>query len=443
MRVRFLLFLLPSLALFLGGIIYSIFIGYDDTAFILAMIILFTIICFFGDLCGGSKIYSAIFSFFILLVIQYLAVILPLWFGDKPFYRFFSDYNEATEYFIKFGVISCLGFVFLSISYSLARGRSEPFSLCMCEGEYKFNFFGILSPLFISVCGFIYIIYNVGGLYFLLGNIGYRNQVLSSFTALLAFIKLGYLTSSLFLIIGKNKLSLFSFLLQSFILGSLGERGAVLFVGVIPILVIYSLLKGGLSRKFIFLSVSSFLLFYVIIGSIRSTQVDELSNESISIDTLLSVVSKTEHQINASATIKLADENGYEFGSNLGYFFLAIIPRSVWAEKPVTSESAIIGMKIKNVDDPSGAGLPPGVFAYGYYHFGWIGVVIFSIIAGGFSGYMERYFLTPYTENKLFIYVQLQVYFVYIFSTEVQVKMLVAMVITLVVLRLSAIKIIK
>ncbi len=178
----------------------------------------------------------------------------------------------------------------------------------------------------------------------------------------------------------------------------------------------------SLSLKNIIILLVAFSVYYGSIGALRNN-VDE--NEEFDLKaSSLSIIKHTAHHHIAASTIFMADNDGFWYGKSLANIIFAPIPRSIWPTKPIIAESGAVGAQLKGSDTLSGIGLPPGNFAYYYLQGGVIGLVVLSIVSGFFSGCIEKFFLKTTNEFNIVLYSQTQTLFFFVFSTEVQIKLL-------------------
>lgn len=369
----------------------------------------------------GSKITSTLFLYFVFLSPQLLALILPYATGYLPHYRFFSSLDVAEEYFIKYLLLLSLSVLILAISHKV--GKKITLSHKLFSNSHVHGFVCLL-PISLSLLVFVKIVHHAGSMQLLFLSLGARAQLFSDISGLISLLPIGYLTSCLYLINGKKFNALVTFIIISILMVMIGERGAVLFSGIYPLMIIYILKYRYIPKKLLFTGGVTFIIFFIAVGVIRSNQQSKFEGANI-FQSAIDVVSKTEHQINAAATLKLADKDGYMFGGNFLNVLFAVIPRKIWPEKPVTAESAIVGMKLKNTSDPNGAGLPPGQTAYFYLNFGYAGVVSLFFLTGVFTGFVEKYFTSNITHFSMLFYSQTAPMYINLFSTEVQVKFIV------------------
>lgn len=118
-----------------------------------------------------------------------------------------------------------------------------------------------------------------------------------------------------------------------------------------------------------------------------ATRTVEVTTQTV-IDTFVltrtfSDVPTTSHIIRG-VPAKLAFANGDTVTS----WLVAPIPRDVWPDKPIVSLGPTIGFLLYG--NPR-SGVPPGMIAEGYWNFGLVGVLSFSLLSGVVIGAVERW----------------------------------------------------
>ncbi|MEZ8452260.1 O-antigen polymerase [Vibrio splendidus] len=390
----------------LSMLIYSIFLFFS-----------FWLLC--GSLVKAYRIYNPFFLLYLLWIPQVASIFLPLLFGESFNFRFFSDYNEAENYLSTYFILLSVGLLFLTIGYLVSFSFSYP----EIKGEVSNSklSYVVYLPFLITIAIYFMVLSNVGGLISMMSSYRLGARQFVNVAGLVSQLPIGYLTVFILILNNKIKQGFIFFAIVTMLLFSVGERGAVLFSGIIPCLILYFKLKGSLSINKIVFPLVLFLISYSIVGGLR----DFNSESKVSLDSkVTSALNKVEAQINAAATIKLTDNNGYALGENYINIIYAFIPRAYWPEKPVIAESGIIGMKLKNVSDSAGAGLPPGATAYAYYNFGTFGVVILMSLGGVIAGVFFNLFIKSKNDFFNIIYVKIAPLAYYFHSTEIQVKMI-------------------
>ncbi|RBW66284.1 hypothetical protein DS893_05595 [Vibrionales bacterium C3R12] len=426
MKINKKILFLLSVIIFLLSIIFAYsFYNSSGYVYIIFSVLLLTLSLSVSVFISKSYLlHSTMFSFHFFVIPQLLAVLIPLAFGDVPYYRFFGDDSEAMLYFSKYFLILSFSLLIISVFHYFGKKRRLP-SIFIKAFEVDVPRFVCFLPLMLSILAFIWVMVTSGGIRIMFDNIGHRALFYKDLGVFLMIIPLGYLSSILFLLKGLNKLSFSIFIIVTIFLSLVGERGAVLFNGLLPLLLVHQVLYRKKSNRLIIISLISFFILYLLIGTIRYVSMSNNETESevvLTKDDIVEVFSKTEHQVNAAATIKLTDDKGLFLGKPLINIIYAWVPRSFWAEKPVIAESAIIGMKLKNTNDPQGAGLPPGIISYIYANFHFIGLLLLLPIIGYMCGVVESTFVNKYNFLSLAFYSQTVSSYIYVLSTEVQVK---------------------
>jgi len=417
-------------------LLISLLVSLESEFFVLFSVAAFTFCCIvvLSLFSGALDWRGTLFLFIVFASFQFLAIIFPSFFGVFPHNRFFYDRSEAEFYFIYYLLVFLLGFVILVTGYFLGK------KIKITKKGLKCNNIPLLIcfiPFAISLLGFYKIFTAGGGFFSTIIIMGSINLLLSDLAFFVSISKIGYISCCLLVIVGKYRSCGVIFIVLTVFNAAIGERGALLFSGIIPVLITYRLSHGKIPKKYISIGLTLFLVYYLGIGAIRSVQQDIHKPNVAPIDVVLNVFTKTEHHINAAATIKMADKEGLYLGETLYNLIYVPIPRSIWSQKPVTSESAIVGMQLKKINDPTGAGLPPGLIAYSYLQFGMIGVCVFTFLSGIVAGVSEKYFLNVKNSFNIILYSQSQALFVQLISTEVQVKFLMNLLVVLIITFLS------
>jgi oligosaccharide repeat unit polymerase len=379
------------------------------------------IIFFLAVYSGAIKWYGTLFLFILFSTFQFIAILVPTFFDFMPYFRFFSDSGQAEEYFIKYLFIFLFGFFFLIFGYSFGKKIRVIKAAIKCN---DFPLFICFLPFIISSFAFYKIFSMGGGMLVLAAITGSEIEAVGELGVFISLTKIGYISSCMLLLTRKYKYCGVTFFVLTIFNAGIGERGALLFSGIIPLLITYRLSHGKIQTKYIAIMGTLFLLFYLVIGAVRGVKEgSDIQNEDFS-SSVIQVLAKTEHHINAAATIQMADKEGFYWGKTLYNLIYVPMPRSQWKNKPVTAESGVVGMQLKKTNIVKGSGLPPGVFAYSYLQFGYFGVIFMPFFAGVFCGVAEYYFLNSKSFSNILFYSQSQALFVHLFSTEVQVKLL-------------------
>lgn len=428
-KIQVILFMAMACLLMLALSYDNLYIG-----FLLCASVVLTYVMALSLASNALVWYGTLFWFIAFAFIEFAAMIGPLLFERMPFYRFFEGAQEATDYFITYLLVFLFGFSLLVTGYTFGKRIRPSTKRLVCD---TFPLIACIIPFLVSMLCFIKIFHEAGGILSAFVGMSGRNVLLADLAALASFAKVGYISPVMFMLTRRYILCVASFLIITVFMAGIGERGAVLFSGLIPLLIAYRLYRGKINSKYILLLLSVFIAYYLVVGAVRGRQSSK-DNESFS-EKVVEVVSKTEHHVNAAATIKMAEKDGFYYGKTLINLVYVPMPRAMWPQKPVTSESAAVGMQLKGVSSPAGAGLPPGLFAYGYLQFGLGGVFLIALIAGIFSGVIEKYFLANRSLPNVLFYSQSQSMFVYIFSTEVQVKLIINIIMVLMIFFVSSV----
>tara|TARA_R110001599_G_scaffold3083_1_gene17206 strand:- start:2127 stop:3482 length:1356 start_codon:yes stop_codon:yes gene_type:complete len=430
-KIKFLflifLLLLVSILSKLGSIYFELYSISALFLFIILSLSVFT---------GAIKWYGTVFLFIFFSSFQFIAMLVPTFFNAMPHYRFFESDSIAENYFTYYMLIFLCGYMLLLVTYKLSQKIKVPHYSLNCK---DIPLILCYLPFIIAIFSFYKIFSAGGGFVNTILNMGSINSILAEVAMYGSLSKVGYTSCCMLLLVRHYRNCVFVFIVLTAMNAAMGERGAILFSGILPLLVTYRLSHGKISAKYIGIFLLIFFFYYSVLGAFRSANISEAKSEELTTEKVINVISKTEHHINAAATIQMADKDGYYFGETLINLIYVPIPRAIWSEKPIISESAIIGMQLKGTNNPTGSGLPPGVFAYGYIQFGLPGVILTALLSGLIAGIAEKYFLSVLTIPSILLYSQCQALFIHVLSTEVQVKFLVNLIVITAVIILSMI----
>lgn len=411
-------------SIFFGGftfLLIAFFVPYsffnpEQELFLFSSLVLVYIVCL-GMFSGIYNWKGTLFLFNLFLLVQFAAIQLPLLFKEFPSFVYFKNQSEASEYFVKYLYIIFLGFTFLTFGY--VKGKKTFIS---SREIYSREFTGsiIYLPFIVSIFCFLKVFVAAGGAFNVLSVSAERFAIFSNLSGYIALTKIGYITCVFLICRGRFTSATIVFILITLCMALIGERGAVLFSGIVPIMVAYTIRFNAIRNHLLIPLVAFFVIFYSVIGAIRGG-----GSEAGRIDDMaLNLVKNTAHHHIAASTVKLADEKGFWLGEGLINIIYAPIPRTVWPNKPIVAESGAVGVALKESTEVDGAGLPPGNFAYSYLQYGLLGVIVFSFMSGWFAGIVENYFLNTSSTFNIVLYTQIQGLVFFIFSTEIQMKII-------------------
>ena len=351
---------------------------------------------------------------------------------DLNFYRT-SSFLAGTDLeilAIKTILVNSIGLMityYFSFSLKIKLSRFE-FSLKNSKAIYLL--------LAIAWGSFYLIVSKLGGITVLIENFQQRLVVFSgeSLNYYIYLTQLGSYAAIYLYLIGNKKTSFFVFTVQILINLLMGDRGYIIFNIIIPLVIIVHLHKKKIPIRKMIIYVLCVLVFYQLYGNLRRYGSYNYGNPSI-FESVLKVFKDIEHFGITATIIGLVDGKyvNYLYGKPLFNIIFAPLPRSIFPWKPMfIAESALVGALIYNIDYVY-IGLPPGLYGYGYLNFGWLGVILFSIITGliinifynkNIGYYLKRRLSIP--NGNLFVYVIFINLIVNPISTEVQIKMLMA-----------------
>ena len=348
-------------------------------------------------------------------------------------------YDDVIHAYIKCIIITCIGllieyFIMLRINVRTKGIRIE------LEKNRK--------PLFllgIAGIAFFLLMRDLGGLSYVLGNYQSRLTEFSEDTNIYYryLIYWGIIPCLFFYLTDDRFLFIVTLLINVLFLLAIGERGGLVSSLGLSLLVVAQLKKRRKIRILKALMVALvFILAYQIIGSIRDTKESEygssfsLSNETL-LDRGVDALGDIQHFVISSELIYMIDSHyiDHTWGAPLLNIIFAPIPRKLFPWKPTyIAESALVGSLILDRDTDV-YGLPPSVFSYGYLNFGWIGVILFSVICGLYMKWFYSVFILKYLDKgeaipngNVILYTLTVGYAYVIISTEAQTKMIITLI---------------
>lgn len=185
----------------------------------------------------------------------------------------------------------------------------------------------------------------------------------------------------------------------------IGTRFNILFSFIAPVLLL--LVNKKLKKIWVFACVVSFLLFNSLISYIRenreSVKFEQLAETQNVFVTIAQKGSDEGIVTGMTQILDYVNKNEYTYGSQSGFIFYFLIPRSIWPDKP-TQTSYWLVREYDEVSDSFSA-------AYGYWgelymDFGYFSIIIFFIIGMLIStaeGFKNKLFKTGNPKIILFI----------------------------------------
>ena len=336
--------------------------------------------------------------------------------------------EQCIDSYLKCVIFTCIGLLieYYIIFNSKNRARNN---YCIQLGKSNIPAFYML---FAVIC-FFSLMNSLGGIAYVLLNFQDRLTEFSSDTSIYLrySISFGMIAVYYYYLMGKKNAFITCALIQVIIYVCMGERGGIISQLVFPLFVAYQL-KNGRMMSLKKLSIASIflVLFYEVFGFIRDYDVEVTAGNMVS--NLVDTFAYEPHFIISSELIYLIDSEqvDYTFGSPLLNIFFAPFPRSLFPWKPkFIGDSALVGSIILGRDTDV-YGLPPSNFSWGYLNFGFIGVVLFSIISALAMKWLYVSFVSRYLKGgrtvptgNILIYIILVGGMYAIMSTEMQIKL--------------------
>lgn len=240
----------------------------------------------------------------------------------------------------------------------------------------------IASLLFVlSLFGFAYSLVIFGGFSGMIGALVSTTTAYSGLGYLRLIVGLGGLSAILFLYGGKTKTSFLVILLTSLMLSFFGGRANVVLNTILPYLMYYNYKVKKLS--IIVLSIFSIfsLLFIEILGLFRKSQ-----QEFLSINGIWGLISNAAKETGMGTTLPWLVSSlnegsiSYQYGTPLLNLIYSPIPRTLWSAKPeIIDGSVLIAYYLTG---STRYGMPAGAYGEAFFNFGWLGVIMFSLITG-------------------------------------------------------------
>lgn len=344
-------------------------------------------------------------------------------------------YDSAVSVYIKCCIITCVG---LLIEYCIM------YAVTIKAKEVRIDLKKNRKPLIlIVIAGFamIMLMQGLGGIMNVLNSYQSRLTEFSEDRNLYYryLIYWGTIPCMYFFLMEDKQMFILSLLANVFFFFAIGERGGLI-ISLGVSLVVVAILKREKSirlSRFI-LSIIVFIFVYEKMGSLRDNKeisMDDFFDLKIeeSASKFVDAMGNIQHFVISSEVVFNVD-NGYiphVYGKPLFNILVAPLPRKLFPWKPTyIADSALVGSFLLD-RDTNVFGLPPGVFAYGYLNFGWIGVILFSIICGLFMKWLYVVLVLKYHElgqsipyGNIILYT-LTVNSAYtIISTEAQIKLI-------------------
>lgn len=154
---------------------------------------------------------------------------------------------------------------------------------------------------------------------------------------------------------------------------------------VLTALVVHVCIQGRAHRRLLWLSGVTALLLLAILTLLRQESEGKMVEFSFSeiirgvSDAMLLNQNFAEIPKAVNVMLAVPDTLPYSYGSSIGNYGLASIPRSVWADKPIIDAGVEVGVIIYGTD---GSSIPPGAIAEFYWMLGAVTLILGSFLLG-------------------------------------------------------------
>ncbi len=167
------------------------------------------------------------------------------------------------------------------------------------------------------------------------------------------------------------------------------DRTAVILV-ILQLIVLSTYRSEHVGTRSILIGLAVALLSFQVLSTLRSTGRTgaefEVSGPAATADSLIYNRSLFDLSKNLHVVRAVGNELDSKRGATLVAAIAGPIPRSIWASKPLVSPGPEIGRKIYRTPV---AGIPPGLFAEGYWNFGLAGTVAAALLLGLATGKID------------------------------------------------------
>jgi oligosaccharide repeat unit polymerase len=93
----------------------------------------------------------------------------------------------------------------------------------------------------------------------------------------------------------------------------------------------------------------------------------------------------------------------FEYGESFVDLFISVVPKALWANKPITALEVRIQALFTGPLGDSGS-VPPGLVAEGYLEFGFAGIIVLLFCYGYFMGYTYNVYNNSIPSTSLLLY---------------------------------------
>ena len=347
-------------------------------------------------------------------------------------------YDDVIHAYIKCIIITCIGLLIEYFIMLRINIRTKGIRIELEKNRKPIILLGIAG------IAFFLLMRDLGGLSYVLGNYQSRLTEFGENTNLYYryVIYWGIIPCLYFYLADYKFLFFVTLVFNVLFFLAIGERGGLVSALGLSLLVVDQLKKRRKIKILKVLMVALvFILAYEIVGSIRDTKDTQYGNnpliENNLVEQSVDALGNVKHFVISSELIYMIDHHyiDHTWGAPLLNIFYAPIPRKLFPWKPTyIAESALVGSLILDRDTEV-YGLPPSMFSYGYLNFGWVGVILFSVICGLFMKWFFSVFILDYLNkgetipNGNIVFFSLAASYAYvIISTEVQVKMIITII---------------
>lgn len=347
---------------------------------------------------------------------------------SKDYVRDVFLFSENLEFILFYQLIFLLSFSFFIFGYLIIPDLKFSGASILKKLKWDDFRFNIIATLFllISLSSLIYFIYTSNSNLFVitLENIsGYRgvsedlidynanglSRILIQLSVVvfyLSFVRRNFINRSLLnnlFLISSGIISLFYFFYTQ-------SRSGFIYLFINCFILNYFIGEKRISKKKIIILFLIVLCSFAFMTSLRKGNGYNLEqNLESSILAIFDPLVANNGGIDISKTghiIKYVDsKESYKYGSSYIWIIQSFVPRSVWPSKPPNIDTEV-GFKIYDANSYGTGAVPPGLIAESYWNFGYIGVVIVSLLCGIFLKKLTNYYNSKLNDiDTLIIYV--------------------------------------
>lgn len=380
-------------------IFYFLYLNDYEIKYTSTLLLIFVYMILFTPIFFVKDVFHPVF---VLITIQILPLInflekdlirLPYRFGTT----FGGSYNNSV--FIYSLTVIAVWYIFLYLGIWFSKNLKKNFYKRIKTIDINHPIFLGTLILLVSMSSYIYILLNIGGIAAIIDAMSFRTQTYAGHYYLLYLVNLGTISAIFYLYGGFKKTSLIIVTLTFFCMATFGSRESAFFSTIFTYLIFYHYYVKKVNLLKLSIIAILAILFGVMWGNLRhygelslmgSTNFKELLFEAgrgkLTAEILPPLIGGL-----------ISGHIEYKYGSTLLNVFYAPIPSSIWPNKPIINETGIIGEILMGKD---AWGLPAREYGVAFLNFGWIGVIVISIITGIIVGLLYNNLLKSKGNSK-------------------------------------------